>query len=87
MTAPAKHLTIRNVPAAIMRALDRERRRRATSLNQAAIDSLGKALGVTPEGVSQNGLVSLAGTWDEAELRAFERNTQPFEQVDDDLWK
>ena len=87
MTAQARHLTLRNVPAAIMRALDRERKRRRASLNQTAIDSLGRALGVAQGEPLDNGLAALAGTWSESELRAFENNTQQFEQIDDDLWK
>ena len=87
MTALPRHLTLRNVPAAVMRALDREKKQRRTSLNRAAIDALGRALGVNPEEPSDNGLGALAGTWDAADLKAFQRATAVFEQVDDELWK
>jgi hypothetical protein len=87
MTARPKHLTARNVPAAIMRALDRERRKAHSSLNQAVIDALGRGLGVGHVDDFDNGLGALAGTWSATELRAFEVATSGFEKVDEDLWK
>jgi hypothetical protein len=88
VTAPAKHLTIRNVPAAIVRELERLRRRTGASLNQTAIDSLGRALGVSLGGEPpDNGLGRLAGTWSDAEMQAFEDAAALFEKVDDAVWK
>jgi hypothetical protein len=87
MTALPKHLTVRNVPPTIMRALDRERRKGRTSLNQAVIDSLGRGLGVSHVDDFDNGLRALAGTWSAGELRTFESATAGFEKVDEDLWK
>jgi hypothetical protein len=87
MNAHPKHLTVRNVPPAIMRALDRERRKARTSLNQAVIDCLGRGLGVTHEDDFDNGLRALAGTWSAGELRAFEAATTGFGKVDEELWK
>ena len=66
-----RHLTIRNVPAEVFEALDRERHRSRASLNQTVIDILRRALGVTGERAS-NGLASLAGTWTEEEHQRFE---------------
>ena len=83
----SKHLTLRNVPSAIMRALDREKRRNASSLNRTAIESLGKGLGVGTFEAMDNGLGELAGTWNEARLKAFEQATAVFERVDNELWK
>jgi hypothetical protein len=88
MTAQAKHLTVRNVPAGIMRELERLRKKTGASLNQTAIDSLGRALGVMSAGEPpDNDLGRLAGTWTDADLRAFEAATACFEEVDDSLWK
>jgi hypothetical protein len=87
VTATPKHLTLRNVPAAVMRALERQKRRRGTSLNETAVDALGRALGVARGAPPENGLAALAGTWSESDLTAFERATELFEQVDDELWK
>jgi hypothetical protein len=87
MAASPRHLTLRGVPPAVMRALDRERKRRDTSLNQTAIDALGQALGVAGGEPPDNGLAALAGTWSSADLRAFTTATRVFEHVDDELWK
>jgi hypothetical protein len=87
VTAIAKHLTLRNVPPSIIRALERARRKAGTSLNQAAIASLGRGLGVAERGPVDNGIGRLAGGWTKADLRAFEEVTAVFEQVDEDLWR
>jgi hypothetical protein len=87
VNARPKHLTVRNVPPAIMRALDRERRKARRSLNQAVIDALGRGLGVGRVDDFDNGLRALAGSWSAGELRAFETATAGFETVDEDLWK
>ena len=85
MTA-SSHLTIRNVPADLARALHAEARRRRTSLNSTAKDILSRALGVHPETGYDNGLSRLAGTWNEEQLQEFERATACFEAVDDEVW-
>jgi hypothetical protein len=82
-----KHLTLRNVPAEIMRALDKEKRRKGTSLNKAAIESLGKGLGVDRSPIVDNGLGVLAGTWDAERLEVFESAINAFDVIDDELWK
>jgi len=87
MTATSKHLTLRNVPRAVMRALERERRHKRSSLNQAAIDALARALGVHGSEPAENGLAVLAGTWSESDFRAFQAATATFEKVDDEHWK
>lgn len=84
MTATSKHLTIRSIPPRVARALEVERRRRGTSLNQTVIDLLGRALGTERE---TNGLEELAGTWTSAELETFSRAVAATEQIDEELWK
>jgi len=87
VTATPKHLTLRNVPRPVMRALERERRHKRSSLNQAAIDALARALGVHAGEPVENGLATLAGTWTDSDLRAFQAATSIFEKVDDEPWK
>lgn len=82
--ATIKALTIRNLPANLAEALEREKRRRGKSLNQTVIDLLGQGLGA--RGVRSNGLGDLAGGWSEDEFREFERATAQFEAVDEELW-
>jgi len=78
-------LTIRNLPAPLADALEREKRRRGRSLNQTVIELLGQSLGV--EKSRSNGLGRLAGGWSDEDLRRFEGAVAPFEQIDEELWK
>jgi hypothetical protein len=81
----AHHLTIRNLPPDLSAALDRERRRRSTSLNQTVIDLLQTCLGV--HGPRRNGLSRLAGTWTEAEHRKFLERVEGLNEIDAEMWK
>lgn len=80
-----KHLTIRNVTPELARALEREKKRRGSSLNQTILDLLSGSLGVGLK--RSNGLARLAGGWSEEEWREFEEATRDFERVDEELWR
>ena len=84
---PPSHLTVRNLPRALGRALSAERRRRGTSLNQTVIDLLSSALGITTSRPKTNGLEKLAGTWSEAEYEEFVAATAEFNLIDGELWR
>ena len=81
----AHYLTVRNLPEDVAAALDREQRRRGTSLNQTVVDLLRLSLGVGS--IRSNGLRPMAGTWTEAEHQEFLSRVQVFETIDADLWK
>lgn len=80
-----KNLTIRNVSPPLSDALEDERKRRGTSLNQTVLDILEKSLGVGK--TRSNGIRAMAGTWSEEEFEEFEAATEIFERVDEDLWR
>jgi plasmid stability protein len=80
-----KALTIRNLPAELAQALEREKRQRGTSLNQTVIELIGQGLGA--EGVRSNGLAKLAGGWSAEELSEFEKAGAQFEVIDPELWR
>jgi hypothetical protein len=82
-----KHLTIRDLPPHLGKALEKEKRRRGTSLNRTVIELLGQGLGLTPARRRQNGLRTLAGTWDQETLEQFEAAIAPAEQIDAELWR
>ena len=82
-----KHLTVRDVPADVAKALDRERRRRGLSLNETVKQLLRQSLALEAEKSRDNGLGKLAGTWSKAELSEFEAATAVFEKVDEHVWK
>ncbi len=82
-----KHLTVRNLPPPIAKALEKERRRRGKSLNKTVIELLGQGLGVGLPQERNNGLRRLAGTWSEAELKRFTKAIGVTEEIDEDLWR
>lgn len=84
-TMKASHLTVRNLPEEVAAALEREKRRRGTSMNQTVIDLLRQSLGV--KGTRSNGVGRVAGAWTESEHREFLSAIQNFEEIDQDLWK
>lgn len=81
-----KHLTIRNVPTTLAKALEKEKRRRGASLNQTVLDILTQGLGIGAGSTRKNGLRRLAGTWTEEEHALFEAAIASTEQVDEELW-
>jgi hypothetical protein len=85
--AQMTHLTVRNIPPELSEALEREKARRGTSLNQTVIDLLCRELGCTSLRVRSNGLRLFAGTWTEKELRQFDDAIAATGQVDEELWK
>jgi hypothetical protein len=87
LEAIVKHLTIRNLPPDVGRALEREKRRKGTSLNQMVIELLRRALGVDTPGRPPNGLARLAGTWTAEDLARFEAALAVTEGVDGELWR
>ena len=82
-----KTMTIRNVPTELAQALDRERRKRGTSLNRTVLALLRNALGVPNQAARSNGLRQLAGTWSEAEYKQFEQVVAPLGEVDEAMWR
>jgi hypothetical protein len=84
---PAKHLTVRNIPPDLSRALEREKRRRGASLNQTVIELLGQGLGVGSAEARSNGLRRLAGTWSEEQRAEFEATLAAAEDIDAEVWR
>lgn len=82
-----KTMTIRNIPAELAQALDKERQRRGLSLNRTVLALLRNALGVLSAAAHSNGLRQLAGAWSEAEYRQFEQAVAPFGEIDEAMWR
>lgn len=82
-----RHLTIRQVPPELARALEEEKRRRGQSLNRTVLDLLAQALGLRSTRRRSNGLGRFSGTWTQDEFEEFERAVEEFERVDEELWR
>ena len=80
-------MTIRNIPAELAQALDKERQRRDLSLNRTVLALLRSALGVPSTVTRSNGLRHLAGRWSEAEYERFEQAVAPFGEIDEAMWR
>jgi plasmid stability protein len=82
-----RHLTIREVPEDLARALQKEKLRRGKSLNQTVKDLLRQSLDLDANRSYSNGLGRFAGGWSQQDLESFENATAVFERIDEDLWK
>jgi len=82
-----RHLTIRNVPEALARRLDEEKRARGRSLNQTVLELLGQAVGLSAASRRSNGLAAQAGTWSAADVAEAEEALRFTEEVDPELWR
>jgi len=82
-----RHLTIRQVPPELARALDAEKQRRGQSLNRTVLDLLAQALGLGSTRRRSNGLARFSGTWTQEEFDEFERAVEEFERIDEELWR
>jgi hypothetical protein len=77
--------TLRNIPPALDEALRRKAREEGRSLNEVAIESLLRALGLAGEPVRHRDLSDIAGTWvrDDATDDALDDQRR----IDPDLWR
>ena len=77
--------TIRNVPDALDRRLRERARRKGISLNDAAVEALGRGLGVTESEVEYDDLDDLSGSW-QADPE-FDRALSAQDTIDGDAWR
>lgn len=82
-----RHLTVRKLPADLAKALERDKKRRGTSLNQTVIELLAQSLGIDPSAERSNGLKRLAGTWTDRQLKSSTKAISTTESIDEELWR
>ena len=82
-----KQLTLRNIPEDIEREIRRIARERGSSINKTIHELLGEALGIDRTSGKKRDLSEFSGFWDEEEAKEFEKATEVFEKVDEELWK
>lgn len=81
------NFNLRGIPPELMLQLKKEALRLNTSVNLLILSMIEKNLGYTYKRVTYHDLDHLAGTWSSNEEKQFKENIQPFEEVDDELWK
>lgn len=81
-------LTINDLDVVTLQRLESEARRRGVDVSTLAREVLRQAVpSEVPTTQVHHDLDSLAGTWSEADARAFEAATVGFGRVDPELWK
>ena len=78
-------MTIRKIPKNLDKQLRTLARTQNISLNKVVIQLLQKALGIT--GSAQRDLSDIAATWDKEQCEEFEKNTQVFNEIDNEIWE
>ena len=82
-------ITVRNLPAAVAKAVREKARKEKLSLNKAIVRLLEEATGVArrKERVFHHDLDHLAGTWSEEEYQQFMAAVREQRQIDPEMWK
>ena len=80
-------ITIRNLPSPLEERLRSRAARARVSLNKTVIQLLAKATGMRSETGPKRDLSALAGRWTVEEGVEFDRAMEPFEAIDEDLWR
>jgi plasmid stability protein len=86
-----KQITIRSIPDAVKKTVQKEAAQKGVSLNKAVISLLERAVGTkAPEKKSRvfhDDLDHLAGLWSREEAAEFDKNLKTQRKVDAELWK
>lgn len=82
-------MTIRGIDDTIAGALKEKARREGTSVNAVLLKTLKESLGLEKRKriAVYDDLDYLAGTWSAEDAAEFNRATEVFEKVDEDIWK
>jgi hypothetical protein len=84
-----KTITIRRIDPQLDRVIKTRARQDSLSVNQWVLGVLKKATGLEKDPIFKKytDLDGLAGGWSKEEAKAFRKNAQIFERIDEDVWK
>jgi len=84
-----KTITIRGIEPGLDRVIKSRAKQNNLSVNQWILQALKKVTGMGKESVFKkyHDLDALAGGWSKEEAKAFQKNTQIFEKIDEEVWK
>lgn len=77
--------TLRNIPKKLDKALRQHAKQRKKSLNQATVDLLSSAMGVSSEPIRYRDLDFIVGTW--VEDPEFDKAIEDMRRIDPEMWK
>jgi hypothetical protein len=82
-----KTLTLRNVPDEVAEHLGTLAEESRQSVNTTILQVLQNNMGGGPMLRKKRDLSAFSGAWSQAEAKVFERATETFERVDEEMWK
>ncbi|MBS3919308.1 MAG: toxin-antitoxin system HicB family antitoxin [Deltaproteobacteria bacterium] len=84
-----KTITIRGIDPGLDRVIKFRAKQNNLSVNQWILQALKKITGMGKEPVFKKhyDLDALSGGWSREEARTFQKKTQIFEKIDEDVWK
>ncbi len=84
-----KTITIRGIEPGLDRVIKSRAKQNNLSVNQWILQALKKVTGLGKDSVFKkyHDLDALAGGWSKEEAKAFQKNTQIFEKIDEEVWK
>lgn len=80
-------ITIRDLPDSVERAIRRRAAQEKKSMNKTVGELLQKALGIESSEQKQRDLSAFSGAWNPAEADEFDRQMEPFETIDEEVWR
>ena len=80
-------ITVRQIPETLDKQLRSLARKNKTSLNKVVLSILMKSLGISSSSAKKRDLSGLCGTWNKSEYDEFLKNTDSFDQIDQEIWK
>jgi hypothetical protein len=84
-----KTITIRGIDPGLDRVIKSRAKQNNLSVNQWILQALKKVTGMGKESVFKkyHDLDALAGGWSKEEAETFQKNTQTFEKIDEEVWR
>ncbi len=80
-------ITLRDIPNELETYIRTLSQQNGQSLNKTVLDLLKKSTGVLQDKKKRRDLSSLSGTWNDDNVKEFEKNTAFFETFDSEIWK
>jgi len=82
-----KTLTLRNVPDEVADYLSSLAKEARQSVNATVIQVLHKSMGGQPMTHRKRDLGAFSGTWSAEQLKSFEKGTEGFGKIDQEMWR
>lgn len=85
----SSNFNLRNIAPDVMALLKKEAAKQDLSVNSLILQTLEQKFGIVSSRTKKTAfhdLDHLAGTWSDSDKKAFDKNINPFEKIDKELW-